>query len=154
MLLKHITPQNIVVGRRRERHPPLVGWAAVTNDLSLLALYLFAIILLWTPPHAWALMLLIEKDYAKAKMPMMPVAWGNDEARWQSLLYSILLFFITLIPYTVGLTGVALLRRSPSRWRCAFSTSRICSGAAPTKPPPSASTNPPTITSRCSSSPW
>jgi heme o synthase len=106
MLLKHITPQNIVVGGGAGAIPPLVGWAAVTGDLSLLALYLFAIVLLWTPPHTWALMLLIEKDYAKAKIPMMPVAWGNDEARWQSLLYSILLFFITLIPFTIGLTGV------------------------------------------------
>jgi heme o synthase len=106
VVLKHITPQNIVVGGGAGAIPPLVGWAAVTGDLSLLALYLFAIILLWTPPHTWALMLLIEKDYAKAKVPMMPVAWGNDEARWQSLLYSILLFFVTLIPYTAGLTGL------------------------------------------------
>lgn len=105
MVLKHITPQNIVVGGGAGAMPPLVGWAAVTGDLSLLALYLFAIILLWTPPHTWALMLLIEKDYAKAKIPMMPVAWGNSEARWQSLLYSILLFFVTLIPFTVGETG-------------------------------------------------
>jgi protoheme IX farnesyltransferase len=106
VVLKHITPQNIVVGGGAGAIPPLVGWAAVTGNLSLLALYLFAIILLWTPPHTWALMLLIEKDYARAKVPMMPVAWGNDEARWQSLLYSILLFFVTLIPYTAGLTGL------------------------------------------------
>jgi protoheme IX farnesyltransferase len=106
MLLKHITPQNIVVGGGAGAIPPLVGWAAVTGDLSLLSLYLFAIVLLWTPPHTWALMLLIEKDYAKAKVPMMPVAWGNSETRWQALLYSILLFFITLIPFTFGVTGV------------------------------------------------
>jgi protoheme IX farnesyltransferase len=106
VVLKHITPQNIVVGGGAGAIPPLVGWAAVTGDLSLLALYLFAIILLWTPPHTWALMLLIEKDYAKAKVPMMPVAWGNDEARWQSLLYSLLLFFVTLIPFTVGEVGL------------------------------------------------
>ncbi|MEP7198615.1 MAG: heme o synthase, partial [Chloroflexota bacterium] len=105
VVLKRITPQNIVVGGGAGAIPPLVGWAAVTGDLSLLALYLFAIILLWTPPHTWALMLLIEKDYAKANIPMMPVAWGNDEARWQSLLYAILLFFITLIPFTFGETG-------------------------------------------------
>ncbi|MCA1553967.1 MAG: heme o synthase [Chloroflexi bacterium] len=102
VLLKHATPQNIVVGGGAGAIPPLVGWAAVTGELSLLALYLFAIILLWTPPHTWALMLLIGKDYARAKVPMMPVAWGEDEARWQSLLYSVALFVVSLIPYTFG----------------------------------------------------
>ncbi len=100
VLLKQATPQNIVVGGGAGAIPPLVGWAAVTNELSLLALYLFAIILLWTPPHTWALMLLIEKDYARAKIPMLPVAWGEAEARWQIVLYSILLFVVTLIPFT------------------------------------------------------
>ncbi len=105
VLLKHLTPQNIVVGGGAGAIPPLVGWAAVTNDLSLLALYLFAIILLWTPPHTWALMLLIEKDYARARVPMMPVVWGEDEARWQSFLYSIALFVVTLIPFTARELG-------------------------------------------------
>lgn len=100
VVLKHLTPQNIVVGGGAGAIPPLVGWAAVTNDLSLLALYLFAIILLWTPPHTWALMLLIEKDYLKTRIPMMPVAWGEAEARWQSFLYSIALFVVSLIPFT------------------------------------------------------
>ena len=103
--LKHLTPQNIVVGGGAGAIPPLVGWAAVTNNLDLLALYLFAIILLWTPPHTWALMLLIEKDYARARVPMMPVAWGENEARWQSFLYSVALFVVALIPFAARELG-------------------------------------------------
>ncbi|MBI1802671.1 MAG: protoheme IX farnesyltransferase [Chloroflexi bacterium] len=109
VLLKRATPQNIVVGGGAGAIPPLVGWAAVTGDLSLLSLYLFAIILLWTPPHTWALMLLIEKDYARAQIPMMPVAWGADEARWQSFLYSIALFVVTLIPFSFRELGIFYL---------------------------------------------
>src|SRR5262249_35695488 len=106
-VLKRTTPQNIVVGGGAGAIPPLVGYVAVTGQLDLLALYLFAIIFLWTPPHTWALMLLISKDYTRAQIPMMPVAWGEDEARRQSFLYSILLFIITILPFTFG--GVGLL---------------------------------------------
>ena len=105
VLLKHLTPQNIVVGGGAGAIPPLVGWAAVTNHLDLLALYLFAIIVLWTPPHTWALMLLIEKDYKRARVPMLPVVWGEAEARWQSFLYSVALFAVTLIPFTARELG-------------------------------------------------
>ncbi len=99
VLLKRMTPQNIVVGGGAGAIPPLVGWAAVTNDLSLLSLYLFAIILLWTPPHTWALMMLLDKDYRKASIPMLPTAWGELEARRHIILYSILLFIVTLMPF-------------------------------------------------------
>lgn len=99
VLLKRLTPQNIVIGGGAGAIPPLVGWAAVTNDLSLLSLYLFAIIFLWTPPHTWALMLLVDKDYRKAAIPMLPTAWGEVEARRHIVLYSILLFVVTLIPF-------------------------------------------------------
>lgn len=99
VLLKRLTPQNIVIGGGAGAIPPLVGWAAVTNDLSLLAWYLFAIIFLWTPPHTWALMLLVEKDYRKAAIPMLPAAWGEVEARRHILLYSILLVIVTLMPF-------------------------------------------------------
>ncbi len=109
LLLKRATPQNIVVGGAAGAIPPLVGWAAVTNDISLLGLYLFAIILLWTPPHTWALMLLLDKDYNKAKIPMLPAAWGQVEARRHIILYSILLFVTTLIPFSIGALGVIYL---------------------------------------------
>jgi protoheme IX farnesyltransferase len=98
MVLKRTTPQNIVVGGGAGAIPPLVGYVAVTGQLDLLAVYLFAIIFLWTPPHTWALMLLVEKDYFRANIPMMPVAWGEDETRKQALLYAILLFFFTIMP--------------------------------------------------------
>lgn len=107
IILKRATPQNIVVGGAAGAIPPLVGWAAVSNDLSLLSLYLFAIILLWTPPHTWALMLLLDKDYHRAKIPMLPAAWGQVEARRQIILYSVLLFVTTLIPFSIGALGVA-----------------------------------------------
>lgn len=106
IVLKRATPQNIVVGGAAGAIPPLVGWAAVSNDVSLLALYLFAIILLWTPPHTWALMLLLDKDYNRAKIPMLPAAWGQVEARRQIILYSVLLFVITLIPFSFGGLGL------------------------------------------------
>lgn len=99
VLLKRLTPQNIVIGGGAGAIPPLVGWVAVTNELSLMALYLFAIIFLWTPPHTWALMLLVEKDYRKAAIPMLPAAWGEVEARRHIILYSVLLFIVTLMPF-------------------------------------------------------
>jgi len=104
-VLKYMTPQNIVVGGGAGAIPPLVGWAAVSGDLSLLALYLFTIIFLWTPPHTWALMLLIEKDYRSARVPMMPAVWGGAETRWQALLYTILLFVVSLLPYSFRALG-------------------------------------------------
>jgi heme o synthase len=99
ILLKRMTPQNIVIGGGAGAIPPLVGWAAVTNELSLLSLYLFAIIFLWTPPHTWALMLLVEKDYRKVSIPMLPAAWGELEARRHIILYSMLLVIVTLMPF-------------------------------------------------------
>jgi heme o synthase len=109
ILLKRATPQNIVVGGAAGAIPPLVGWAAVSNNVSLLGLYLFAIILLWTPPHTWALMLLLDKDYNKARIPMLPAAWGQVEARRQIILYSVLLVAITLVPVSIGALGVLYL---------------------------------------------
>ena len=99
VLLKRLTPQNIVIGGGAGAIPPLVGWAAVTNELNLLAFYLFAIIFLWTPPHTWALMLLVEKDYRKAAIPMLPAAWGELEARRHIILYSILLVIVSIMPF-------------------------------------------------------
>jgi protoheme IX farnesyltransferase len=100
--LKRRTPQNIVIGGAAGAVPPLVAWAAVTGDLSGSALYLFAIVFYWTPPHFWALSLLMKDEYAKAGVPMMPVVRGEDETRRQILLYTILLYAVTQLPFCAG----------------------------------------------------
>ena len=100
--LKRSTPQNIVIGGAAGAVPPLVGWAAVTGSLSWTALYLFAIVFYWTPPHFWALSLLMKDDYAKAGVPMMPVVRGERETRRQILLYSGLLYAVTQLPFCAG----------------------------------------------------
>jgi protoheme IX farnesyltransferase len=101
--LKPRTPQNIVIGGAAGAVPPLVGWAAATGGLSLDALYPFAIVFLWTPPHFWALALLIQDDYARAGIPMLPVAHGEAATRRQILLYSVALVAFTVLPYLTGL---------------------------------------------------
>jgi protoheme IX farnesyltransferase len=103
--LKRRTPQNIVIGGAAGAVPPLVAWAAVTGDLSGSALYLFAIVFYWTPPHFWALSLLMKDEYAKAGVPMMPVVRGEEETRFQIVLYTFLLVAITILPFVGGLFG-------------------------------------------------
>ncbi len=103
--LKRTTTQNIVIGGAAGAVPVLVGWAAVTNNLSLPAIWMFAIIFFWTPPHFWALSLLIQKDYEKAGIPMLPVVKGEAETRRQILLYSLLLLAITLVLFAMGAMG-------------------------------------------------
>ena len=100
--LKRSTPQNIVIGGAAGAVPPLVGWAATTGGLSWTALYLFAIVFYWTPPHFWALSLLMKDEYAKAGVPMMPVVRGERETRKQILLYSLLLYAVTQLPFCAG----------------------------------------------------
>jgi len=97
--LKRSTPQNIVIGGAAGAVPPLVGWAAVTGSLDPAALYLFAIVFYWTPPHFWALSLLMKDEYAKVDIPMLPVVRGEDETRRQITLYSVLLVAITFLPF-------------------------------------------------------
>jgi heme o synthase len=105
--LKRSTPSNIVIGGAAGAIPPLVGWAAVTNEISsLTAWYLFAIIFFWTPPHFWALSLLIRKHYERAGVPMLPVVRGEDETRRQIVLYSLLLVVLTLVLSPFGMMGV------------------------------------------------
>jgi protoheme IX farnesyltransferase len=104
--LKRSTPSNIVIGGAAGAIPPLVGWAAVTNEVSsLTAWYLFAIIFFWTPPHFWALSLLIRKHYERAGVPMLPVVRGEDETRRQIVLYSLLLVVLTLVLSPFGMMG-------------------------------------------------
>jgi protoheme IX farnesyltransferase len=103
--LKRTTPQNIVIGGAAGAVPPLVGWAAVTGTVDPPALYLFAIVFYWTPPHFWALSLLMQKDYARAGVPMLPVVRGEAETRRQILLYTVLLTVLTLLPVLFGFFG-------------------------------------------------
>jgi protoheme IX farnesyltransferase len=107
--LKRRTPQNIVIGGAAGAVPPLVGWAAATGHLSWTALLLFAIVFYWTPPHFWALSLLMKDDYAKVKVPMMPVARGEAETRRQILVYSILLYAVSQLPFCAGGLGTIYL---------------------------------------------
>lgn len=103
--LKRITPQNVVIGGVAGAIPPLVGWAAVRGTLDLGALYLFAVIFFWTPPHTWALAMLISNDYARARIPMLPVVRGEAETAWHIWLYSLWLVVLTILPVTVQLFG-------------------------------------------------
>jgi protoheme IX farnesyltransferase len=130
--LKPLTPQNIVIGGAAGAMPPLVGWAAATGGLSIEALYPFGIVFLWTPPHFWALSLLIKDDYARTGVPMLPVIKGEAATRRQIVVYAAILVAFSLLPVATGFLGalyalaavvlgagflflaVALLRR-PSR---------------------------------------
>src|SRR2546421_4867108 len=103
--LKRTTPQNIVIGGAAGAVPPLVAWAATTGRLSGSALYLFAIVFYWTPPHFWALSLLMSDEYRRAGVPMLPVVRGERETRIQIILYSLLLVPVTLLPVAGQLFG-------------------------------------------------
>ncbi len=107
--LKRRTPQNIVIGGAAGAVPPLVGWAAVTGGLDGTALYLFAIVFFWTPPHFWALSLLMKEEYAKVGVPMLPVVRGERETRRQILLYTLLLYAVTQLPFCAGGFGATYL---------------------------------------------
>ena len=107
--LKRTTPQNIVIGGAAGAFPPLVGWAAVTGSLDLVAVYLFLIIFYWTPPHFWALALLKQRDYSKAGVPMAPLVWGESETMSQMFWYTLILIGLTVMPFTFGAFGIIYL---------------------------------------------
>jgi protoheme IX farnesyltransferase len=109
MWLKRRTVQNIVIGGAAGAVPPLVGWAAVTGSVSWIAVYLFAIVFFWTPPHFWALSILMKDEYAKVGVPMLPVVRGEAETRRQILLYSVLLYAVTQLPFCAGGFGTIYL---------------------------------------------
>ena len=115
MWLKRSSMQNIVIGGAAGAIPPLVGWAAVQGSLDLTALFLFAVVFYWTPPHFWALAILIRGDYARARVPMLPVVAGDAQTRRQIVLYTIILVLVTILPVltrsfgAVYLGGAALL---------------------------------------------
>jgi len=107
--LKHATPQNIVIGGAAGAAPPVLGWTAVTGSVAPHALLLFLIIFAWTPPHFWALAIARRDDYARAGIPMLPVAYGVAFTRLHILLYTILLVIVTLLPYLTGMSGLIYL---------------------------------------------
>ena len=107
--LKHITPQNIVIGGAAGAAPPVLGWTAVTGSADPHSLLLFLIIFAWTPPHFWALAIARREEYAKAGIPMLPVAYGVEFTRLHILLYTIILFIVTLLPWITGMSGFVYL---------------------------------------------
>ena len=109
VILKPATPQNIVIGGASGAMPPVLGWAAVTGQVSAEATVLFLIIFAWTPPHFWALALYRTEDYARAGVPMLPVTHGKPYTRLQVLLYTLILFAVSLLPFVIGMSGLAYL---------------------------------------------
>ena len=109
LVLKPATPQNIVIGGASGAMPPVLGWAAVTGEVTTDAMLLFLIIFAWTPPHFWSLALYRTDDYARAGVPMLPVTHGANYTRLQVLLYTLILFGASLLPYVVKMSGLAYL---------------------------------------------
>ncbi len=109
MFLKRNTPQNIVIGGAAGAAPPVLGWTAITGELHSEALLLFLIIFVWTPPHFWALAIKRHKEYAKAKVPMLPVTHGIAFTKLHVVLYTVLLFIVTLMPFLVFMSGTIYL---------------------------------------------
>jgi protoheme IX farnesyltransferase len=109
MWLKRSSMQNIVIGGAAGAIPPLVGWAAVTGSLDITAVFLFAVVFYWTPPHFWALSLLIKSDYARAGVPMLPVVQGDRQTRDQIVLYTVVLCLVTILPLLTRSFGAVYL---------------------------------------------
>jgi len=109
VLLKPATPQNIVIGGASGAMPPVLGWAAIANDVAPEALLLFLIIFVWTPPHFWSLALYRVKEYAKAGLPMLPVTHGSEYTRLMIVLYTAALFAVTLLPFAIRMSGLLYL---------------------------------------------
>lgn len=109
MYLKHMTPQNIVIGGAAGAAPPVLGWCAITGQVHPHSLLLFLIIFVWTPPHFWALAVAKREEYAKAGIPMLPVTHGAEFTRLQILLYTVLLLIVTIFPYLTGMSGLIYL---------------------------------------------
>jgi protoheme IX farnesyltransferase len=105
VILKPLTPQNIVIGGASGAMPPVLGWAAVTGEVTTEAMLLFLIIFAWTPPHFWSLALYRAEDYARAGVPMLPVTHGKRYTRLQVLLYTLILFAVSLLPFAIRMSG-------------------------------------------------
>jgi protoheme IX farnesyltransferase len=109
VFLKRATPQNIVIGGAAGAAPPVLGWAAITGEVTSASLLLFLIIFTWTPPHFWALAIARKEDYAKVGIPMLPVTHGDAYTRLNILLYTILMLLVTVVPYLIGMSGLVYL---------------------------------------------
>ena len=109
VILKPATPQNIVIGGASGAMPPVLGWTAVTGEVTIEPMLLFLIIFAWTPPHFWALALYRTEDYARAGVPMLPVTHGKRYTRLQVLLYTLILFAVSLMPYLIQMSGLLYL---------------------------------------------
>jgi protoheme IX farnesyltransferase len=109
VVLKPATPQNIVIGGASGAMPPVLGWAAVTGEVTVEAMLLFLVIFAWTPPHFWALALYRTADYARAGVPMLPVTHGRQYTQLQVLLYTLILFGASLLPYVIRMSGLFYL---------------------------------------------
>ncbi len=109
VILKPLTPQNIVIGGASGAMPPVLGWAAVTGEVTTEAMLLFLIIFAWTPPHFWSLALYRTEDYARAGVPMLPVTHGKEYTRLQVLLYTLILFGVSLLPFAIRMSGALYL---------------------------------------------
>jgi heme o synthase len=109
VILKPATPQNIVIGGASGAMPPVLGWAAVTGEVTIEPMLLFLIIFAWTPPHFWALALYRTEDYTRAGVPMLPVTHGKPYTRLQVLLYTLILFAVSLMPYVIRMSGMLYL---------------------------------------------
>ncbi len=109
VILKPLTPQNIVIGGASGAMPPVLGWTAITGEIAPESLLLFLIIFAWTPPHFWSLALYRKDEYAKAGVPMLPVTHGHKYTQIQVLLYTIILVAVTLLPFAVGMSGLIYL---------------------------------------------
>ena len=109
VFLKRATPQNIVIGGAAGAAPPVLGWTAMTNEVTSSALLLFLIIFVWTPPHFWALAIARKEEYERVGIPMLPVTHGEEYTRLNILLYTILLVLITIVPYLTGMSGLIYL---------------------------------------------
>ncbi len=127
VLLKPLTPQNIVIGGASGAMPPVLGWAAVTGGISHDALLLFLIIFAWTPPHFWALALYRKKEYERAGVPMLPVTHGDRFTRLQVLLYTVILVAVTMLPFSTRMSGLIYLAAAAGLggWFLIFAV-RIC----------------------------
>ena len=132
VLLKPATPQNIVIGGASGAMPPVLGWAAVTNDVAPEALLLFLIIFAWTPPHFWALALYRTQDYAKAGLPMLPVTHGSKYTRLQIVLYTVVLVRVTLLPYVIRMSGVLYLVAALAWAACSWRMRSGCTATTAT----------------------
>lgn len=109
MFLKRRTPQNIVIGGAAGAFPPMIGWAAVTNNITIESIILFLIIFMWTPPHFWALALFKNQDYQKANIPMMPVVKGVSHTKMQMVIYTIILIITSFLPFYLNMAGLCYL---------------------------------------------